>query len=120
MAAKDTVMSDEQIRGIVRSYMPGLEEHLKHIKLAAHQEVALTQAELTWAAREPEIAEARREGIKECLKDLIVANTAEGAELSQRVTNLLYKWQTIEIWLARARQSGEESSPPPKPERRRR
>ncbi len=57
MKAKDTVIS-----------MP----EMKNVSLCIQMEnILLEQAEITWKAREPEIAEARKAGIKEMVEGLL-------------------------------------------------
>jgi len=41
------LLTDEEIREIVASFMPGLEEHLKHIKLDAHIQIAEAEHKAT-------------------------------------------------------------------------
>lgn len=66
---EDTIMSDEQIEQVIKRYY---KSHLDsvHFENACKlgKVVAQAQAEITWRAREPEIVEARKVGIREIMK----------------------------------------------------
>ena len=71
MEAKDTMLNDEQlVDAINRFYYPGggVGRLFVTRPMNSDRGIAEAQAEATWTAREPEIDEARKAGIREVVE----------------------------------------------------
>ncbi len=84
MKFEDTVMKQGEIHGVIHRH---LKKYPHHEGYPLRMVVAKAQAEITWKAREPEIEEARKIGIREVVDDMTIA-CATGNTEKQRLTSL--------------------------------
>ena len=88
MEANDTILNRIQ-RAEVFKYLPYLDPSFEDDYTKEVDLLLLAQAELTWAAREPEIAEARRAGYNQALKDIRDKRKVRRGAQMEQITRII-------------------------------
>ena len=99
MEAKDTVMTGRRIDAEMDRI-----ERLDTSYTTAELELCRTQAEITWAAREPEIAEARKAGAREVVEWIEKHSQVESCDPDVMAYFTEYRWVDEAEWQAKPKE----------------